>query len=51
MGYRFKTNRDVVGGFWGRSYAPWVLVGLLLLGTYCVACSKLTYYIVGGFGP
>lgn len=35
--------------FWDKDYAPWVLVGILIIAVYFVAVSKLSEIIVGGF--
>ena len=52
--YRIKVRSDRHRGvlspfrlFWAQSYAPWLLVGLMLVITYYLAINQI-YNIVGG---
>lgn len=42
-----EPHRGFVSSFWHKSYAPWVLLIVLLLAAY-IAVIKLAYVIVGG---
>lgn len=45
---RSEARRGLLRRLWAKSYAPWVLIGLLLAAAYYVACMEI-YNIVGGW--
>lgn len=45
----FEAFRERLSGFLDTGWGIWLLVGLLIVGVYLIAISRLVEYIIGGF--